>query len=80
MALITIQEMKADLDATQRDIGRLEDIVEALDLFISDSYGENRSAFKTDLLKYRALLIQAERIKTAIANRIAESVSESFTA
>lgn len=51
-----IDEIKADLAATDRDIERLIAIRHNLSLFIADSHGEDRSKYKVDLHRYEHIL------------------------
>lgn len=69
---IPLSEMQADLADTESDIVALSNIVGGLDTFISRSGGEDRSAFKSDRLKYSALLAQAHRLKDKIASCIVD--------
>lgn len=70
---LPLAEMEADLVATERDIVCLSNIVGNLDIFITQSHGEDRSAFRTDRLKYSALLAQAHELKQKIQDRITEA-------
>lgn len=67
---ISLSEMQADLADTESDIVALSNIVGGLDTFISRNGGEDRSTFKTDRLKYSALLAQAHRLKQKIQSAI----------
>lgn len=55
MPLPSLNEMLADRRATERDVRVLNEIVEALTTFIEEPHGEDRSRFRTDLLKYTSL-------------------------
>lgn len=66
MANLTLNEMQIDLANTESDIQALASIVGALDIFITRNGGEDRSGFKTDRLKYSALLAQAHKLKDKI--------------
>jgi hypothetical protein len=66
MIALTKEEIQADLKATEKDIERLVAITRNLDAFIRDSLGEDRSAFRTDLVKYQGLLEQAEGLHVRI--------------
>lgn len=59
-------EIEADLAATDDDIRRLRLIAQNISEFIANSHGENRSAFKTDALKYDALLSHALDLRLKI--------------
>lgn len=67
---IPISEMKHDLEATDRDLARLNLIVENLRLFIRDSDGEDRSFLKMNLLTFESLVAQAARLREKIANTL----------
>lgn len=75
---MSISEMTADLAATQRDIGRLEAIVENLREFINDACGEDRRAFKIDLMKLEVALEHGRKLSKAISRKIAEDVRASI--
>ena len=49
-------EAENDLQAIIDDVARLSLIVENMEMFIRDSGGEDRSIFKIDLLKWKAIL------------------------
>ncbi len=70
MTTPTLPEAEKDLELTNTDIDNLIDIVEGIACFIQFCGEEDRSAFKTDLLKYRALLDEAQRIKLKIERHI----------
>lgn len=70
---IPLEEMLADLENTERDIQCLATIVGNLDLFIHQAGGEERLAFRTDRLKYSALLNQATGLKAKIKSCITGS-------
>lgn len=65
-----LDECIADLNFTNADIRRLEAIVPNLEEFIMDSGGEDRSACKMDLLRYRAYLDQAKGLRLRIEHYI----------
>lgn len=65
---MTADEMKADLAATQRDIEALDSIAANLRVFIYEAHGEDRSAFKVDLLKYEGLASDGRRLRKKIIN------------
>ncbi len=67
---IPLAEMQSDLAATERDIERLNAIIDNLRLFISDSAGEDRSRFKAQLFTFEGLLGLAFRLRTTITERI----------
>lgn len=71
---LTIQEIQTDLTNTERDIQALSNIVESLDIFIFQSGGEDRSAFKTDRLKYSALLAEACVLKSKSQSALIEAI------
>ncbi len=73
MNTLTRDEIIGDYNATVEDISRLGQIVEQLECFITDSHGEDRSAFKTDLLKYRALLNHATALRLRILVKLNET-------
>ncbi len=74
MSTLTREEMEADLAATDRDIQRLQQAYLALESFVTDSGGEDRSTvFKVELFKINALLQEAQalrpRIEAALAGK-----------
>ena len=71
---LTKAEVEADLNATELDIEALDRIVQNLRFFIQASHGEDRSAFRVDLLKYEALAEQARTLRTRI-RRVMSSVT-----
>lgn len=70
--LPTLNEIQADLDATDRDIERLQVICDAIGEFISDSHGEDRRILQVDHFRWRAILGQALELKTAIERAYAK--------
>lgn len=62
----TKEEIQIDLDATNKDIARLDAIVENIAAFMNDSLGEDRSFCRVDLLKYQSLASEARDLKTRI--------------
>ncbi len=74
--MISMDEMKADLAATQRDFKRLSTICSNLEDFMRDSGGEDRRAFRVDLLKFEGLQAQAERLIFTITARMKEQICE----
>lgn len=72
MSNLTRSEVFQDLVNTRTDISVLEDIVDNINLFMTHSGGEDRSAFKTDLVKYKALLEQARRLEFVISKKLTE--------
>lgn len=75
--LIPKEEIEADLAATERDINSLERICDGLRVFIEQSHGENRSAFRMDLFKYTALGTQARTLKQRIQTYLTEATTPS---
>lgn len=73
---LTIEEVRGDLAATERDSERLLAIVTNLREFIYYSHGENRRAFNTDLFKYNGLLSQAHDLRATIARKLEELTNE----
>lgn len=63
---LTIEEIEADLNETERDIVTLDMIVQNISDFITRSHGEDRSAFRMDLFKYEALAGQARGLRERI--------------
>lgn len=73
---IPLEEMEGDLNATIRDISRLEIILQNIRGFIQDSHGEKRSNFHIDVMKYEALLSEAVRLREKIAEHMRERRGE----
>lgn len=73
---IPLSEMQADLADTESDIVALSNIVGGLDTFITRNGGEDRSAFKTDRLKYTSLLQQAHTLKQKIQSAITDAQND----
>lgn len=73
MKTITRDEMIGDYTATVEDISRLGLIVEALTGFIRDAHGEDRSAFRTDLMRYESLLAHATALRLRILAKLNET-------
>ena len=73
MKTLTRDQIIRDYTATVTDITLLELIVESLTCFIRDAHGEDRSAFKTDLLKYQALLTKALELRLRILVKLNET-------
>jgi hypothetical protein len=63
--------MQADYADTKRDIACLNAVVCNLDIFIKQNGGEDRSALRMDLFRYRALLEQARSLAVKIAAKMA---------
>ncbi len=64
------EQLEADLAATQQDIDCLELVVDNLRTFIFKT-DEDRTAFKTDLLKYSALRDRAKGLHKKISDVMA---------
>ena len=76
----SMTDMQADLDATARDIDRLEEIVTNLRAFINDSHGENRLRHMTNLVWYDGLLKQAFELRAKIIRHMTESIQADIVA
>lgn len=63
---LSTAEIERDLENTNSDILYLGNIVQGLHLFIQDNGDEDRSGFKTDLLKYETLLNHAKELRIRI--------------
>lgn len=70
MSKFPMEEMQADLAATDRDIENLTKICEHIDAFIWDSHGENRSNFRADYYKFSQMIVIAKRLRDKIQNTI----------
>jgi len=77
-AILTIDEMRVDLDYTRKDIVNLAVICNNLRDFTTDQRGEPQRAqmFKVDLLKYEAILATAGRLETTIENKLQAAKKE----
>ena len=63
---LTITDVESDLASTDRDIERLDSIAAGIRTFMNDSQGEDRSAFKVDVIKYEGLAGHARRLRENI--------------
>lgn len=63
---VSLEEAKLDLLNTQRDYKCILSICENLETFITQSGGEDRSKYKLDLFRYKALLQQATELEIKI--------------
>lgn len=63
---MTLLEIEEDLKNTERDIQYLQVITQALNAFIRESDGEDRSSFRIDVMKYESLLSEAYDLKRRI--------------
>ena len=63
---MSIDEVTTDLALTDLDIQRLHAITENILGFMQEHGGEDRAAFRTDYLKYCALLDNARGLRNLI--------------
>lgn len=67
---LTLEEMQEDLRLTEQDEKLCNEIAERISRFMHESGGEDRSCFRTDLLRYRSLSEQAAALKPRILAQI----------
>lgn len=70
--MIALEEMRNDLDDTNKDIERLQLIVDNLNLFMKESGNENRNFVKMDILRYSKMLRDGQELKQIIEQKINE--------
>lgn len=71
---MSLTEMQQDLAIVTRDVHRLEAVCDNLSLFIRESDGEDRSSFKTCLMKCEVALEDGRRLIPKITGAIAKEI------
>lgn len=73
----TIEQIERDLCFSHRDMNCLMRVIDGLTAFIQcgDECGENREAFRCDVLRFQILLQEAKRIHATIEKKEAEVIS-----
>lgn len=66
----TLEEAKVDFDNTIRDLGLLINIVHDLEIFITQSGGEDRSSYLPILRRFQSDINDGQRVRNKIANFI----------
>lgn len=76
MNALTKQEIENDLREMSVDLERLRNITVNLRAFINDSFGEDRSRYKVDLLKWESIYNDGLRLKRVIADKLLQIDSQ----